>query len=79
MRNEQYKAYNNLKNEMLPNAMLLHVDYAESYENKQQVECQSAYFGHMTFSLFAAAVYIRHDESLVNENFVIVSEAKDHS
>ena len=35
VRNEQYKAYNNLKNEMPPNAMLLHVDYAESYENKQ--------------------------------------------
>ena len=63
---------------MPPNAMLLHVDYAESYENKQQDECQSAYFGHSTFSLFTAAVYIRHEESLINENFVIVSEAKDH-
>ena len=42
VRNKQYKAYNNLKNEMPPNAMLLHVDYAESYENKQQDECQSA-------------------------------------
>ena len=48
VRNEQYKAYNNLKNEMPPNAMLLHVDYAESYENKQQDECQSAYFDHTT-------------------------------
>ena len=71
----QYKAINNLKNEMPPNAMLLHVDYAESYENKQQDECKSAYFGHTTFSLFTAAVYIRHEESLINENFVIVSEA----
>ena len=56
VRNEQYKAYNNLKNEMPPNVMLLHVDYAESYENKQQDECQSACFGHMTFILFTAAV-----------------------
>ena len=61
---------------MPPNAMLLHVDYAESYENKQQDECQSAYFGHTTFSLFTAAAY---KESLINENFVIVLEAKDHS
>ena len=79
VRNKQYKAYNNLKNEMPPNAMLLHVDYAKSYNNKQQDECQSAYLGHTMFSLFTAAVYIRHEESLINENFVIVSEAKDHS
>ena len=78
VRNEQYKASNNLKNEIPPNAMLLHVDYAESYENKQQDECQSTYFGHTTFSLFTAAVYIRHKEWLIKENFVIVSEAKDH-
>ena len=78
VRNEQYKAYNNLKNEMPPNAMLLHVDYVESYENKQQDECQTAYFGHTTFSLFTAAVYIRHEESLINENFVIILETKDH-
>ena len=64
---------------MPPNAMLLHVDYAESYENKQQYECQSVYFGHTSLSLFTAAAYIRHKDSLINENFVIVSEAKDHS
>lgn len=79
VRNEQYKVYNKLKMEMPPNAILVHVDYSESYENKQQDECQSAYFGHSTFSIFTAAVYIRHIESLVNENFVLVSEAKDHS
>ena len=79
VRNEQYKAYNNLKTEMPPNAMLLHVDYVQSYENKQQDEFRSAYFGHTTFSLFTAAVYSRHEESLINENFVIVSEAKDYS
>ena len=79
MRNEQFKADNNLKNEMPPNAMLLHVVYAESYENKQQNKCQPAHFGHATFSLFTAAVYIRHEESFINEKFAIVSEAKDNS
>lgn len=44
VKNEQYDLYNQLKNEMPANAMLVHVDYAESYENKQQDECQSAYF-----------------------------------
>ena len=36
------------------NAMLVHVGYSESYENKQQDECQSAYFGHSTLSIFTA-------------------------
>ena len=62
VRNEQYKAYNNLKNEMSPNVMLFHVDYTDSYENKQQGQSRSGYFGHTTFSLFTAAVYIRHKE-----------------
>ena len=79
VRNEQYKVYNQLKNDMPENNILLHVDYAESYENKQQDECQSAYFGHTTFSLFTAAVYIRYQGALMNNNFVIVSEANDHS
>ena len=70
VRNEQCKAYNNLKNKMPPNAMLLHVDYRENYENKKQDKCQSAYFDHRTFSLFTAAVYIQHEELLINENFV---------
>ena len=59
VRNEQYKIYNNLKLKMPKNAILLHVDYAENYENKQQGECQSAYFGHTSFSIFTAAAYIR--------------------
>jgi len=32
--------YNKLKVDMPENSMLLHVDYAENYENKQQGECQ---------------------------------------
>ena len=64
---------------MPKNAILVHVDYAESYENKQQDECQSAYFGHTQFSIFTAAAYIRYQGELVKESVVIVSEAKDHS
>lgn len=55
VRNEQYKIYNNLKLQMPENAILLLVDYAENYENKQQGDSQSAYFGHTLFSIFSAA------------------------
>ena len=79
VRNEQYAVYNRLKEEMPGNSMLLHVDYAESYENKQQDECQSAYFGHTTFSIFTAVVYLRRNGELIHENVVVISEANDHS
>ena len=55
VRNEQYKIYNNLKLQMPENAILLLVDYAENYENKQQGDSQSVYFGHTLFSIFSAA------------------------
>ena len=59
IRNEQIQLYNNLKLQMSENTIPLRVGYAENYENKQQDECQSAYFGHKSFSIFSAAPYIR--------------------
>ena len=56
VKNAQYNTRSRLKNEMPDNAMLVHVHYSESYENKQQDECQSAYFGHSAFSIFTAVV-----------------------
>ena len=53
---EQHKAYNNIKNNMGENEMLVHVDFAENYENKQQSEIQSAYFGHTTSAYLLLAV-----------------------
>ena len=80
MKNQQYTVYNSQKSNLAADSIILHVDYAESYENKQQDEAQSAYFGHAQFSLFTAAVYVRDvDGNFCKESFVIVSEAKDHS
>ena len=59
--------------------MLVHVNYSKSYENKQQDYWQSAYFGHSTFSILTAVVYIRCNWELLHESIVIISEAKDHS
>ena len=52
----QVKSYNDLKDNLKENDLLIHVDYSESYENKQQREIQSAYFGHtdLAFSRPAA-------------------------
>jgi len=59
---------------------LVHVDYSESYKNKQQNEIQSAYFGQSSFSLFTACVYHNDDNgNLVKRPICVVSESNDHS
>ena len=46
------------KNNLGRNDILVHVDYSEGYENKQQHEDQSAYFGHTSFRMFTACCYL---------------------
>ena len=41
----QVESYNSHKDELKKGEALVHVDYSESYKNKQQDEIQSAYFG----------------------------------
>ena len=42
---EQVASYNKQKDELKTGEALIHVDYSESYNNTQQDEIQSAYFG----------------------------------
>ena len=64
---------------MPENAILLHVDYAKNYENKQQADSQSAYFGNASFSIFTAVAYIRLNEKTKKISSAEASEAKDPS
>lgn len=77
----QVEYYNHLKASMTKHECLIHVDYSESYSNKQQGEIQSAYFGHSNFSIFTACGYFRTDEGsdLTKIPITIVSEANDQS
>lgn len=59
--------------------VILHVDYSESYKNRQQDEIQSAYFGQSSFSLFTACVYYNNNGSLMKKPITVVSESSDHS
>ena len=49
-------------------------DYSESYENKQQQETQSAYFGHTGCSRFHDA-----ENEIICESVTIASDLSDHS
>ena len=53
------------------------MDYSESYENKQQREIQSAYFGHTKFT---TCCYLRDTANkMICESVMITSELSDHS
>ena len=41
----QASAYNTCITDLSPSEALIHIDYSESYKNKQQDEIQGAYFG----------------------------------
>ena len=76
----QFNYYNNIKNNLGKSDLLVHVEYSESYENKQQHEIQSAYFGHTTFSIFTACCYLPDSEdNLVSESITVTRELPDHS
>ena len=62
------------KDDLKPHVIILHVNYAESYENKHQDEIRSAYFGYTNFSLFTACIC----GSVKKHSFIIISEANDH-
>ena len=47
---------------MKEDEILLHVDFAESYQNTQQNEIQSSYFGHNIFSICTAWCYVRNTD-----------------
>ena len=46
-----------LKKNLVPDEVILSVDFSRNYDNKQYHEIQSAYFGHAAFTLFTAACY----------------------
>ena len=72
--------YTWLKKNLKTNEFIIHVDYSENYEDKEQDEIQSAYFGHNSFSIFTVCCYTRRiDGTLLNENFTVTSEATDDS
>ena len=65
---------------MTKNEILIHVDYSKSYENKQQSEIRSAYFGHTSCSIFTACYYLRDAENKkICESVTIGIELSDYS
>ena len=75
----QNRKYNDLKENLKEGEVIIHVDYSENYQNKNQDEIQSAYFGHSTFSIFTACCYLNVYGKVINKNYIVTTEASDHS
>ena len=76
----QASKYNQVKDNLKQNDLLIHVDYSENYNNKQQWEIQSAYFGHVGFSVFTACCYFKDESNAINKDAITVTtETSDHS
>ena len=52
----QFNYYNNIKNNLGKSDLLVHDEYSQSYENKQQHGIQRTYFGHTTLAYSLHAV-----------------------
>ena len=63
-----------MKEKLQENEVILHV--AESYNNTQQDEIQSAYFGNSTFSIFTACGYILNGRELSKRSVAVVGESR---
>ena len=71
-----------MKENIEPGTAIIHVDYSESYRNKQQDKIQSAYFGQTSFSIFTACVYHKTNngaDTVVKRPMTIISESSNHS
>ena len=76
----QNGAYNDQKDGLTVDSLLVHVDFAENYRNDQQNEIQSAYFGHQSFSLFTSCCYYKDDGNILQQkSIVIITENSDHN
>ena len=76
----QFNHCNSIKNKLGRNDILVHVDYSGGYENKHQHEILSAYFGHMSFSIFTTCCYFRDSEdNLMSKSITTTIELPNHS
>ena len=74
-------AFNALKENLEENKILVQCNYSENYKTLAQDKIQSAYFGHLCFSILKVCGYHRSGWSGVLNKYLItiVKEASDHS
>ena len=77
---EQLASYNKQKNELKTGEALIHVhvDYSKSYNNTQQDEIQSAYFGRQNVCIFTSSSYYDEIRQGNLAEIAVISKSSDH-
>ena len=75
----QNTGYNEHKDSLRDEDLLVHVNFAENYRNDQQNKVRSPYLGHQSFSLFTSCCYYKGSgNTLQQKSIVVVTENSDH-
>ena len=75
----QAKEYQSMRRNVKNNEIIIHVDFSENYNNKQQHAIQSSYFGYKSFSLYTVVVFYSSNSEQNFYNYVLVTESCEHS
>ena len=75
----QRVAYSKHKGTLADGTLLVHVDFAESYQNYQQDRIQNTYFGNQILSLFTSCYYYKSPDNIFQEKGIaIITVNSDH-
>ena len=69
----QSAKYKHMIDNLEEGEILVHVDYSENYNNKQQDEIKSAYYGHEQFTIYTVCVYSTERDIVSNKTKVVVN------
>ena len=72
----QSASYNYETKNLDDDTVLIHVDYAEKYKNKQQDEIKPAYYGTSQFTLYTAEIYYVKNEKVEGHSFTLVTDSE---
>ena len=74
----QASAYNEVKDTLKQNDILIYIDYSENYNNKHEI--QKTCFGHASFSIFTACCYFKDESNAFNKEAITLTfETFNHS
>ena len=71
--------YQNQRDNLGPDEIMIHVDFARNYANDQQNAVKSAYFGTKQFSLFTVVIYYKVGEKTEKMSLCYITLVNQHS
>lgn len=74
----QYVVQKSLKENLLPNHIYIHMDFAEDYKCRSQEEIQSAYWSQTQVTIHPVVAYFKKEGKVVHQSFVYISDEPRH-